>query len=171
MTIMFVISTLNNEQKKKEEEGKKKKTKSGLVRNSFLESAKIASVKPIGSYITKSHFFQKSLYQISSLLTEKKTTLDKNLFTGAVLVDSSKAFDCIPHILLIAKLHTYGLSFDTVTLLKLYLKDQKQNVRIKNIFSSFQNILSAVLQGSILGSIFFNIFLNDLFLCIKKSDL
>ena len=83
----------------------------------------------------------------------------------------SKAFDCIPHDLLITKLHAYGLSFDTVTFLKSYLKDRKQNVTINNIFSAFQNILSGVPQGSILGPILFNIFLNDLFLCINKSDL
>ena len=86
-------------------------------------------------------------------------------------MDLSKAFDFILHNLLISKLHAYGLSFDTVTFLNLYLKDQKQNIRINNIFSAFQNILSGVPQGSILGPILFNIFLIDLFLCIKKSDL
>ena len=69
------------------------------------------------------------------------------------------------------KLHAYRLSFDTVTFLNLFLKDRKQNVRINNIFSAFQNILSGVPQSSILGPILFNIFLNDLFLYIKKSDL
>ena len=86
-------------------------------------------------------------------------------------MDLSKAFDCIPHDLLIAKLHAYGLSFDKVTFLNLYLKDRKQNVRINSICSAFQNILSGVPQGSISGPILFNIFLNDLFLCIKRSDL
>ena len=105
------------------------------------------------------------------LIEDWKTSLDKNLFTGAVLMDLSKAFDFIPHNLLISKLHAYGLSFDTVTFLNSYLKDRKQNIRINNIFSAFQNILSGVPQGSILGPILFNIFLNDLFLCIKKSDL
>ena len=83
----------------------------------------------------------------------------------------SKAFDCIPHDLLIAKLHTYRLSFDTVFFLNSYLKDRKQPARINNIFNAFQNILSGVPQGSILGPIFFLKFLNDLFLCVKKSDL
>ena len=106
-----------------------------------------------------------------SLIENWKTTLDKNLFTGAVLMDLSRAFDCIPHNLLIAKLHAYGLSFDTVTFLNLHLKDRKQNVTINSIFSASQNILSGVPQGYILGPILFNIFLSDLFLCIKKSDL
>ena len=86
-------------------------------------------------------------------------------------MDLSKALDCIPHNLLITKLHAYRLSFDTATFLNSYLKDRKQKVRIKNIFSAFQNILSGVTQGSILGPILFNIFLNDLLLCNKKSDL
>ena len=86
-------------------------------------------------------------------------------------MDLSKAFDFVRHDLLISKLHAYGLSFDTVSFLNSYLKDWKQNIRINNIFSAFQNILSGVPQGSILGPILFNIFLNDLFLCIKKSDL
>ena len=86
-------------------------------------------------------------------------------------MDLRKAFDCIPHDLLIAKLHAYRLNFDMVTFLNSYLKDRKQNVRINSIFSAFQNILSGVPQGSISGPILFNIFLNDLFLCIKRSDL
>ena len=86
-------------------------------------------------------------------------------------MDFSKAFDCIPHDLLIAKLHAYGLDFDTVTLQNLDLKDPNQNVRINNIFSVFQYILLGLPQGSILGLILANIFLNDLFLWIKKLDL
>ena len=93
------------------------------------------------------------------------------MFTGAGLLDLSKGFDCIPHDLLTAKLHAYGLSFDTVTFLNSYLTDWKQNVRINNIFRAFQNILSGVPQGSILGPILFNTFLNDSFLCVKKSYL
>ena len=84
-------------------------------------------------------------------------------------MDLSKAFDCIPHDLLIAKLHAYGFSFETLTFLNRYLRNRKQCVKINNICSGFLKILSGVRHGSILGPILFNIFLNDFFLCLKKQ--
>ena len=84
-------------------------------------------------------------------------------------MDLSKAFDCIPHNLLIAKLHTYGFSFETLTFLNSYLTNHKQCVNINKICSDILKILSGVPQGSILGPILFNIFLNYLFLCLKKK--
>ena len=71
-------------------------------------------------------------------------------------MDLPKAFDFIPNDLHIAKPHAYGLSFNTITLLNSYLKDREENVRINIIFSTFQNILSGVSQGSILGMVLFN---------------
>ena len=54
------------------------------------------------------------------LIENWKAVLDSNLFTGVVLMDLSKAFDCIPRNLLIAKLHAYGFSFETLTFLNSY---------------------------------------------------
>ena len=53
--------------------------------------------------------------------------LDNNLFTGTVLMDLLKAFDCILHNPLTVKLHAYGLGFDTVTFLHNYLKHLCEN--------------------------------------------
>ena len=82
-------------------------------------------------------------------------------------MDLSIAFDSIPHDLLKAKLHAYGLGFDTVT----FLKQRKQKVSVNSISSLFETILSGVPQGSIPGPILVNIFLNDLCLWLKNSDL
>ena len=87
------------------------------------------------------------------------------------MIDLSKAFDCIPRDLLIAKLHIYGFSFETLIFLNSYLRNHKQCVKINNICSDFLKILSAEPQGSKLGPILFNIFLHDLFLCLKKNRL
>ena len=75
-------------------------------------------------------------------LTENwKKSLDQKKFVGAVLMDLSKAFDSIPHDLLIAKMHAYGFSIDAVTFFYSYLKRRKQNVRINNTHSVLQNII------------------------------
>ena len=80
------------------------------------------------------------------LIENWRPALDNNLFTSAVLMDLLKAFSCIPHDLLIAKLHAYVLDFDAVTFLHNYLKHRKQSVKINNISSFFRTILSGVPQ-------------------------
>ena len=105
------------------------------------------------------------------LIENWRKSLDNKNFVGTVLMDLSKAFDCIPHDLLVAKLHAYGLSEDTVTFIYSYLKRRKQGVKINNTESLFQILLSGIPQGSILGPILFNIFINDLFLFLEDVDL
>ena len=78
------------------------------------------------------------------LIEHWKKALDENFVAGTVLMDLSNAFDCIPHDLLIAKLHAYGFSQKRVTFIYSYLKRRKQNVKINTIFSSFQTLLSGV---------------------------
>ena len=105
------------------------------------------------------------------LIEEWKTQLDKNKIVGAVLLDLSKAFDCIPHDLLIAKLDAYGFDKEAPSLIYSYLKNRKQSVRINNIYSTFLELISGVPQGSVLGALLFNIFLNDLYFFTTKASL
>ena len=63
------------------------------------------------------------------LIENWKKSLDNKNFVGTVLMDLSKAFDCVPHDLLVAKLHAYGLSKDGVTFIYSYLKRRKQGVK------------------------------------------
>ena len=94
-----------------------------------------------------------------------------SLFVGAALMDLSKAFDSIPYDLLIAKMPAYGFSKNSLVFFYSYLKRRKQNVRINNTRSNFQILLSGVPQGSILGPILFNKFINDLLLWISNFEL
>ena len=83
----------------------------------------------------------------------------------------SKAFDTLNHKLLIAKLGAYGFDTKALYYVNSYLGNRKQRVRVNSNFSSWQEIITGVPQGFILGSLLFNIFVNDLFLFVSSSNL
>ena len=85
--------------------------------------------------------FRKSYSCQTLLITfieDLKFALDKGHKIGTVYMDLSKAFDCLPHGLLIAKLHAYGLSEAACETMFDYSKDRKQRVKILNHRSSWK---------------------------------
>ena len=84
-------------------------------------------------------------------------------------MDLSKAFDCIPHGLLLTKLKCYGLSDQACLLLKLHISDQKQRVKVGHSRSEWGSVAQGVPQGSILGPLISNIFINDIFHVLENA--
>ena len=86
-------------------------------------------------------------------------------------MDLSKAFDCISLDLIIAKLAAYGLDDTALKLIFSYLNNRQQCVGINNTYSNFEDIISGVPQGSIVGPLLFDFSINDLFFFIESSSI
>ena len=88
-------------------------------------------------------------------------SLDAHLCVDTIFLDYSRAFDSVPHHLLIQKLNNCGIGGKLMTWIKDYLSFRSQSVRFHGVYSSFKEITSGVIQGSVLGPLFFALFVND----------
>ncbi len=92
---------------------------------------------------------------------------DENKYAGTVLMGFSKAFECVPYDLLIAKMHVYGLSTNACEFMFSYLSERYQWVKITNVKGSWMPLQKGIPQGFSPGPFLFSIFMNDIFYFIK----
>ena len=114
----------------------------------------------------KAHSTQHALFK---LLYAWQEELYKSGFVGKILMDLSKAYDCLPHDLLVAKFEPYGIDKTGLNLIDNYLPNRKQRTKINSSYSNWHDIVRGVPQGSMLGLLLFNLFINDLFLFIERT--
>ena len=112
-----------------------------------------------------------SQHSLVVFLEKWKESVDEGHVFGALLTDLSKAFDCLPHNLLIAKLKAYGFDNKAVRSVYDYPTSRKQRAKISDTYSSCQEILSGVPQGSILRPLLFNTDICNLLFIIEDCDI
>ena len=108
-------------------------------------------------------------HALISLLEKWCNNVDQGRMFRALLTGLSKAFDCLPHDINIAKLYAYGFDMKALDLIYDYLRNRKQITKIDDVNSSWQNTLYGVPQGSILGPLLLNINLCNLFLIMNHE--
>ncbi len=102
-------------------------------------------------------------YVLMHLIEKWKNALYQSKSCRTLLMDLSKAFDCILHDLLIAKLQAYGMEENASTFMNSYLRNRQQRVKIQGHNSEWLNLSKGVPQGSISGPTVFNFFVNDFY--------
>ena len=97
--------------------------------------------------------------------------LSKGSKVEEIIIDLSKEFDTLNHNLFLCKLKGYGFNKNALTFIQSYFANWHQRRKVGDKFSQWQMISSGVPQSSILGPLFFNIFINNFFLFIETTTL
>ena len=132
----------------------------------YLESNNLLSDNQSG--FRKNYSTTKSIVDFNDIIFEN---MNNSQITAAVFIDLRKAFDTVNHTILLNKLRKMGISDNLFQWCGNYLSNRKQKTLVNGIGSDYHNILCGVPQGSVLGPLFFLIYVNDIVNRIGKEHI
>ena len=133
--------------------------------STYLETESLLSDKQHG--FRKKHSTVHSVAQLSNYISKK---MDTRTPTLVAYVDFKKAFDCVQHSVLLAKLASLGVGRSIVNWVESYLSNREQRVFANNCVSPSKKITQGVPQGSVLGPLFYIIYANDLIKTVSNCE-
>ena len=143
------------------------KTFERVMRNKLVDYLEVNNFLP-----DNQHGFRKRRSCLTQLLEHVDTIL-KNLNNGqevdVIYLDYSKAFDKVDHKVLLAKMRKYGIGGKVYTWIENFLSDRLQTVTVEGKKSSYKSVKSGVPQGTVLGPVFFILYVIDLALRLMNS--
>ncbi|GFU04194.1 probable RNA-directed DNA polymerase from transposon X-element [Trichonephila clavipes] len=126
-----------------------------LERNNILTPEQHGFRPRLSLYIYTSH-------QLLRVVEYIKDAIDRNQYSAAVFLDIQKAFDRVWHTGLLYKLIKYKIPPPLILLLNSYINDRSFTVKISRTYSQIKPAKAGIAQGSILGPVLFNLYVNDI---------